>query len=131
MTHTRDIQADHAIACAMFDDDRQAILESVSCDVWWDVAAEPTVDAAVMVAMSDAWDAVRGHALGLAFEALRGTMTDTLPYGTWEDEDTPSTYGNYVSPIRASATVATLVASGAAYVAGMGARAAHTYRVEA
>jgi len=121
MTHTRDIQVDYALVEAMFDGERDAILESVSSDVWWDVAADPTADATVMVAMSAGWSAARDYALTMAFESLRGSLGDVLPGPSYVDAE-GDTIG-HIDAERMACTVGVLVASGAAYVAGMSARA--------
>ena len=115
------IQADYALVEAMFDGERDAILESLSSDVWWDIAADTTVNAAIMVAMSAGWSAARDYALTMAFESLRGSLGDVLPGPSYVDVD-GDTIG-HVDAERMACTVGVLVASGAAYVAGMSARA--------
>ena len=125
----RDLRADEALTVATFNEDREDLLEGVSASVWWDVAATDADAATVQAAMGAAWDGAREYALGLAFDALKGVMTDFTPYGVWEatddgDLDAVKSFGNYVDPIRAAASVACFVAQGAAYAAGVQARKA-------
>lgn len=116
------IHDDHVTAMDMHESERDAILESVSSDVWWDTTPDSNAhDAYVMDAMRAAWDAASTLANSLAFETLRGRLGDNIIGPRWGDV-TENQWNEAWQ--RNAATVANLTCSGAAYVAGMAAREA-------